>query len=196
MNGVAQNSNLEGNLSSLQYELSQFFASVESYNLPADDPLVEMQKAIAEIAKIKDAIPDTVVQSLDLVTTRIKTQTDLNQRSFLESLAQTQGQISAMDERLNLVLTQVRKINRPSSVSKDWQSWTILGCGFLSLTLIGFNTHILRNNTPLSGDAGQLTATLVPRNPQLQERCRPLSAKEKAKLGKNFSATKICSVFL
>jgi hypothetical protein len=169
-------------MSPMDYELAQFQQSLESYNLAANDPLLEMQAAIESIAKIKDAIPATVAESLATVTEKISTQVDLRQRVVVESIAQSQARVAAIDDRLQLLQQQINSFKRNNSPTPPWQFWVLASCGLLSVMFSGYSAY--QSSIP------------IPTYNEKTLDCRPLSAEEKKIMGKNFKGSKFCSILM
>jgi hypothetical protein len=169
-------------ISPMEYELARFQQSLESYSLLDNDPLLEMQAAIESIAKIKDAIPATVAESLTVVTEKISTQVDLRQRVLVESIAKSQAQITVLDDRLCLLQQKIDGSIRQNSSTPPWQFWVLASCGLLAVALSGYSAY--RSSIP------------IPTYNEKTLDCRPLSAQEKNTLGKGFKGSKFCSILM
>jgi hypothetical protein len=169
-------------MSPMDYELARFQQSLESYNLAANDPLLEMQAAIDSISKIKDAIPAAVAESLGIVTEKISTQVDLRQRVVVESIAQSQAQVAAIDDRLQILQQQINSFKRNNLPTPPWQFWVLSSCGLLSVIFSGYSAY--QSSIP------------IPTYNEKTLECRPLSAEEKTTLGKSFKGSKFCSILM
>lgn len=173
--------------------------SFANYQIQADDPIRDVTGMLDRIEQIKDAIPQAVTQSLELVTTKLSTQFELVSKPLLESLAVQQAHMGTVRHQLASLEKRFINAGCVTAPAQSWNSWLLLGCTFLILGLLGYNTVMAKQNLNpawTQTEKGKLAKQMIDRNPQLMNNCRPLTTKEHRELGAQHPAKKICSIFL
>ena len=173
--------------------------SFANYQIQADDPIHDVTGMLDQIEQIKDAIPQAVTQSLELVTTKLSTQFELVSKPLLESLAVQQAHFGTVQHQLASLEKRFINAGHVATPSQSWNSWLLLVCTFTILGLLGYNTVMAKNSASTSWaqtEQGKLAKQMIDRNPQLMNNCRPLTTKEHRELGAQHPAKKICSIFL
>jgi hypothetical protein len=173
--------------------------SFANYQIQADDPIRDVTGMLDRIEQIKDAIPRSVTQSLELVTTKLSTQFELVSKPLLESLAVQQAHMGTVRHQLASLEKRFINAGCVAAPAQSWNSWLLLGCTFTILGLLGYNT-VMTKQSPSPAwthtEKGKLAKQMLDRNPQLMNNCRPLTTKEHRELGSQHPAKKICSIFL
>jgi hypothetical protein len=173
--------------------------SFANYQIQADDPILDVTGMLDRIEQIKEAIPQAVTQSLELVTTKLSTQFELVSKPLLESLAVQQAHFGTVQHQLASLEKRFINAGHVAAPAKSWNSWLLLVCTFTILGLLGYNTIMAKNSpttTWAQTEQGKLAKQMIDRNPQLMNNCRPLTTKEVKEFGKQYQAKKVCSVFL
>ena len=173
--------------------------SFANYQIQADDPIRDVTGMLDRIEQIKDAIPQAVTQSLELVTTKLSTQFELVSKPLLESLAVQQAHMGTVRHQLASLEKRFINAGHVTAPAQSWNSWLLLGCTFIILGLLGYNTVMAKQNLNpawTQTEKGRLAKQMIDRNPQLMNNCRQLTTKEHRELGAQHPAKKICSIFL
>ncbi len=166
------------------------------YQTSPDDPMLEVTKMFDRIETIKDSIPQSVTQSLDLAGKKLETQFSLVSKPLLESLAVQQAHLGTVQHQLASLEKRFINAGHVAAPAQSWNSWLILGCTFTMLGLLGYNTVTARNLAWAQTPTGYLAKQMIDRNPKLGDNCRPLSAKESKQIKMQDKPKQICSLFL
>ena len=166
------------------------------YQTSPDDPMLEVTKMFERIETIKDSIPQSVTQSLDLAGKKLETQFSLVSKPLLESLAVQQAHLGTVQHQLASLEKRFINAGHVAAPAQSWNSWLLLGCTFTILGLLGYNTVTARNLAWTQTPKGYLAKQMIDRNPQLGDNCRPLSAKESKQIKMQDKPKQICSLFL
>jgi hypothetical protein len=189
-------------------------AALPAYNLHADDPILKITETIDRIEGINDTFDkasDTFIQavensksvfssalaeSLELVGKKLETQFTLVSKPLLESVAIQQGTLGAVQQQLASLEKRFVSSGHIVAPSHNWNVWLQLGCVFVTLGLVGYNTITSRDLMWAQTSQGKIAKQIMILNPQIANNCRPLSAKDRSKLGDRDKSTKVCSIFL
>jgi hypothetical protein len=166
------------------------------YQTSPDDPMLEVTKMFDQIETIKDSIPQSVTQSLDLAGKKLETQFSLVSKPLLESLAVQQAHLGTVGHQLASLEKRFINAGHVAAPAQSWNSWLLLGCTFTILGLLGYNTVTARNLAWAQTPKGYLAKQMIDRNPKLGDNCRPLSAKESKQIKMQDKPKQICSLFL
>jgi hypothetical protein len=181
--------------------------SYGKFSIHADDPINEITAMVAKIegvndiftkavAESKEIFSNTLAQSVDIVGKKLETQFSLVSKPVLESVAEQQGTLGAVQQQLASLEKRFINTGHVNAPSHNWNIWLQLGCVFMTLGLVGYNTVTSRDSIWAQTSAGKTAKQIVALNPKLANNCRPLSAKDRSKLGREDKSTKVCSIFL
>ena len=115
------------------------------YQTSPDDPMLEVTKMFDRIETIKDSIPQSVTQSLDLAGKKLETQFSLVSKPLLESLAVQQANLGTVQHQLASLEKRFINAGHVAAPAQSWNSWLLLGCTFTILGLLGYNTITAKN---------------------------------------------------
>ena len=165
------------------------------YQTSPDDPMLEVTRMFERIETIKDSIPNSVTQSLDLAGKKLETQFSLVSKPLLESLAVQQAHLGTVQHQLASLEKRFINAGHVAAPAQSWNSWLLLGCTFTILGLLGYNTITARNLAWAQTPTGYLAKQMIDRNPNFRDSCHSLSAKEIKQLKMQDKPKQVCSLF-
>ncbi len=165
------------------------------YQTSPDDPMLEVTRMFDRIETIKDSIPNSVTQSLDLAGKKLETQFSLVSKPLLESLAVQQAHLGTVQHQLASLEQRFINARHVAAPAQSWNSWLLLGCTFTILGLLGYNTITARNLAWAQTPTGYLAKQMIDRNPNFRDSCHSLSAKESKQLKMQDKPKQVCSLF-
>lgn len=166
------------------------------YQTSPDDPMLEVTRMFDRIETIKDSIPNSVTQSLDLAGKKLETQFSLVSKPLLESLAVQQAHLGTVQHQLASLEKRFINAGHVAAPAQSWNFWLLLGCTLTILGLLGHNTITARNLAWAQTPTGYLAKQAIEHNPNFTDSCRLLSAKERKQLKMSNKPKQVCSLFL